>query len=85
VQALWSIDTASGDYPAVEGLISGTLMATRLGGPALSLNPHWVDDIVTGMLTARGLAPVATDFHERVVDLAERARGSINARLGVSR
>jgi CobQ-like glutamine amidotransferase family enzyme len=85
VQALWSIDTASGDYPAAEGLISGTLMATRLGGPALSLNPHWVDDIVTGMLTARGLAPVATDFHERVVDLAERARGSINARLGVSR
>jgi hypothetical protein len=44
-----------------------------------------VDDIVTGMLTARGLAPVATDFHERVVDLAERARGSINTRLGVSR
>jgi CobQ-like glutamine amidotransferase family enzyme len=85
VQALWSIDTASGDYPAAEGLISGTLMATRLGGPALSLNPHWVDDIVTGMLTARGLAPVATDFHERVVDLAERARSSINARLGVSR
>jgi CobQ-like glutamine amidotransferase family enzyme len=85
VQALWNIDKASGDYPVAEGLISGTLMATRLGGPALSLNPHWVDDIVAGMLTVRGLAPVATDFHERVVDLAERARGSINDRLGVSR
>jgi CobQ-like glutamine amidotransferase family enzyme len=85
VQSLWSIDTAAGDYPVAEGLISGTLMATRLGGPALALNPHWVDDIVTGMLAARGLAPVASDFHERVVGLAERARGSIIGRLGVSR
>jgi lipid II isoglutaminyl synthase (glutamine-hydrolysing) len=85
VQELWSIDSAAGDYPVAEGLISGTLMATRLGGPALALNPHWVDDIVTGMLVARGLAPVASDFHERVAGLAERARGSINGRLGVSR
>lgn len=85
VQALWSIDAVAGEYPVAEGLISGTLMATRLGGPALSLNPHWVDDIVSGMLAARRLAPVTTDFHERVAGLAERARGSINARLGVSR
>lgn len=85
VQALWTIDAVAGEYPVAEGLISGTLMATRLGGPALSLNPHWVDDIVTGMLAARGLAPVVTDFHERVVGLAQRARRSIDARLGVSR
>ncbi len=85
VQALWNIDKAAGEYPVAEGLVAGPLMATRLGGPALSLNPHWVDDIVAGMLTARGLAPLATDFHERVDGLAARARGAINARLGVSR
>jgi CobQ-like glutamine amidotransferase family enzyme len=85
VQALWRIDKAASEYPVAEGLISGTLMATRLGGPALSLNPHWVDDIVEGMLKARGLAPVATDFHERVAELAARARGAIKGRLGVSR
>ena len=85
VGPLWTIDKAAGDYPGAEGLISGSLMATRLGGPALSLNPHWVDDIVAGMLAARGLEPVRTDFHDRVGDLAERARGAINARLGVSR
>lgn len=85
VMALWDIDKAAGEYPVAEGLIAGTLMATRLGGPALSLNPHWVDDIVTGMLTARGLAPVATDFHERVGELAASARRAINGRLGVSR
>lgn len=85
VQALWTIEKAAGQYPVAEGLVAGTLMATRLGGPALSLNPHWVDDIVAGMLTARGLAPVATDFHERVGELAASARGAINNRLGVSR
>lgn len=85
VQALWSIDKASREHSVAEGLISGTLMATRLGGPALSLNPHWVNDIVGGMLAARGLAPEATDFHERVAELATRARGAITGRLGVSR
>lgn len=85
VRALWTIDKAAGEYPVAEGLISGTLMATRLGGPALALNPHWVDDIVSGMLAARGLSPVATDFQDRVVGLAERARSAINVRLGVNR
>jgi CobQ-like glutamine amidotransferase family enzyme len=85
VQALWNIDNASSQYPAAEGLVSGALMATRLGGPALSLNPHWCDDIVTGMLSARGLSVKPTDFHQRVESLASSARGAIDERLGVRR
>lgn len=82
VSSLWTIDAASGDYPASEGLVSTRLMATRLGGPALALNPHWCDDLVAEMLSARGLAPVQTEFHARVAHAADRARSLISQRLG---
>lgn len=85
VASLWTIEVGGGDAPRAEGLVSGTLRATRLGGPALALNPHWCDDIVAEILMARDLAPVSTDFHARVVDAASQARAHITRRLGASR
>jgi CobQ-like glutamine amidotransferase family enzyme len=85
VSPLWTIEQAAGDYPAAEGLIHENLLATRLGGPALALNPHWRDDIVTGMLASRGLSEKRTDFHHRVDDNAAVARSLIEARLGLVR
>lgn len=85
VVALWSIAAGGGDAPPAEGLVSGVLRGTRLGGPALALNPHWCDDIVHEMLAARGLTSVTTDFNSRVFEAALRARALINRRLGVSR
>jgi CobQ-like glutamine amidotransferase family enzyme len=85
VEPLWSVAAGGGDAPAAEGLRSGGLRATRLGGPALALNPHWCEDIVAEMLSARGLAPVATEFHSRVTEAASQARAHITRRLGVSR
>lgn len=84
VSALWTIESVVKDYPVAEGILSGALRGTRLGGPALALNPHWSDDIVQEMLHARGLEPIATDFHSRVSDAAAQARAQISRRLGVS-
>lgn len=81
VAALWTIESAAGEYPAAEGLRSGTLLGTRLGGPALALNPHWCDDIILDMLGARGLEPQETDFHSRVAAAAGFARELIIKRL----
>jgi len=85
VAPLWTIEAGGGDAPRAEGLVSDALRATRLGGPALALNPHWCDDIVAEMLMARGMVPVTTDFHARVVDAASQARAHIIRRLGFSR
>lgn len=85
VESLWTVSAGGGDTAPAEGLRAGVLRATRLGGPALALNPHWCEDIVAEMLSARGLAPVATEFHSRVAEAASQARAHITRRLGVSR
>ena len=84
-ESLWTITAGGGDAPPAEGLRSGDLRATRLGGPALALNPHWCEDIVGDMLAVRGVAPLTTDFHTRVAEAASQARAHITRRLGVSR
>ena len=73
---------------ANEGIVSGHLFGTKLGGPALSLNPHLRDDVLDKVLASRGLATVAecstpgfAEFHARVNDVATAARRSILARL----
>lgn len=81
VSWLWTVDAAAAEHPPVEGLHSGPLMATRLGGPALALNPHWGGDIAGAMLHAKGLTPVATDLEHRVVAAAAQARSLIRSRL----
>lgn len=73
---------------AREGVVHGPLFGTKLGGPALSLNPHLRDDVANAILARRGLGQVVdcstpgfTDFHARVNNLAASARGKILARL----
>jgi CobQ-like glutamine amidotransferase family enzyme len=71
-----------------EGIVRGPLFGTRLGGPALSLNPHLRDDVIDAILGRRGLDSVAdcqtpgfAEFHARVDQLAATARAKILARL----
>jgi CobQ-like glutamine amidotransferase family enzyme len=81
VSPLMTVTSAAGDYPAAEGLVGPNMMATRLGGPALALNPHWLDDIVEGLLRTRGARYQPDDFQHRVVRAADQARAKIEARL----
>jgi len=81
VEPLMTVHSASADYPAAEGLVGPSMMATKLGGPALALNPHWLEDIVRGLLQARGLSYSPQDFQSRVNHAAEQARMAIEARL----
>jgi CobQ-like glutamine amidotransferase family enzyme len=81
VSHLLSVNKAAGDYPAEEGLVGPLMMATRLGGPALALNPHWLDDIVAGILLARGLEYTPGAFRTRVNHAAQQARHAIETRL----
>ena len=71
-----------------EGIVHGSLFGTKLGGPALSLNPHLRDDVIDVALAHRGLGTVADcqaegfrDFHTRVHQLAAKAREKIRHRL----
>lgn len=83
--ALMSVDDAVLGYPRSEGLVGENLFATRLGGPALALNPHWCQDLAQALLEPRGEKLHRTEFHERIGHAATRARSLIDARLGVVR
>jgi len=78
---LWTLENAPEGWPVTEGIRSQHLFATRLGGPALALNPHWAMDIATDVLASRGLAPESGDFHRRVEEAASQARQKITSRL----
>ena len=81
VGALGTIELSAGEYPSEEGVLAEGMMATRVGGPALALNPHWCDDIVSDLLATRGQSFVPSEFHDRVTLAAERARALIVGRL----
>lgn len=81
VSALGRIELSAGNYPPDEGLIGERVMATRVGGPALALNPHWCNDIVSDLVASRGLTFAPTAFHDRVRLAAENARALIVERL----
>ena len=73
---------------ANEGIVHGHLFGTKLGGPALSLNPHLRDDVIDTICARRGLGSVADcqapgflEFHARVNELAQKARQKILSRL----
>jgi hypothetical protein len=85
VKALMTVEQPESDYPREEGLIAERLLATRLGGPALALNPHWCDDIVQNVLKKRGESRHPAEFHHRVANAAAQARTGIERRLGISR
>jgi len=78
---LGHVTSSAAPHPGPEGILATRAMGTRLGGPALALNPHWLNDLVVGLLTQRGLLPAPTDFHQRIDQVATRARGLIEARL----
>ena len=84
-EPLMMLQGAPEGWPEQEGLRVPHMLATRLGGPALALNPHWVLDIVTDVLASRGLQPQLTDFHTRVESAAARARALIVGRLSSRR
>ena len=71
-------------HPASDGVAGEKLLATRFGGPALALNPHWAQDIAESVVTEVGGEFHRTDFHDRVEHHAARARELIRARLGVT-
>ena len=75
---------APGEYPGSEGLIGERLLATRFGGPALALNPHWANDIAHSVVEHAGGVFQRTAFHDRVDAHAARARDLINSRLRAS-
>jgi|SaaInl1SG_22_DNA_1037389.scaffolds.fasta_scaffold01060_9 CobQ-like glutamine amidotransferase family enzyme len=84
-QALMTLDDAPEGWPTTEGLVAENLFATKVGGPALALNPHWTLDIVSQVLASRGLTAQLGDFHERVGVAARNARALIDGRLSPRR
>ncbi|MBT4909721.1 MAG: hypothetical protein HON64_06560 [Microbacteriaceae bacterium] len=80
-QVLVNLSARAGEFPSEEGIVSPGLFATKIGGPALALNPHWSNDLVTAALATRGLTPEFGEYHDRVESLAQRARAKIVARL----
>jgi len=87
-QPLMTINEQAKPIAPDEGVIHGHLFGTKLGGPAMSLNPHLRDDVIDAVLTRRDLASVAEcqapgfrEFHDRVGKLAATAREKIRLRL----
>ena len=82
VTPLVDITHSAKPWEKQDGLVATGLMATRLGGPALSLNPHWALDIAHEVVATRGQTARPTAFHDRVESLAVSARALIDQRLG---
>lgn len=78
---LVSIRHSAGPWTQTDGVVGPGLMATKLGGPALALNPHLALDIAEKVLASRGLALEPGAFHDRVDSLARSARALIDERL----
>lgn len=81
VVPLMNFASAPDGFPSTDGAVGERLWGTRLGGPALALNPHWTEDIVSGVLAARGLPATPSAFDERVAGVAGKARSLIENRV----
>ncbi|MFM1952961.1 MAG: hypothetical protein RL187_170 [Actinomycetota bacterium] len=81
VVPLMDFTGAPDGFPSTDGAVGERLWGTRLGGPALALNPHWSADIVSGVLASRGLSSAPSEFDERVEDVASKARSLIENRV----
>lgn len=65
-----------------EGLLDGNLMAARLNGPLLPLNPHLADDFLGLMAARSGFSYSQTSQEAKIADaFAEKARIELKARL----
>lgn len=60
-----------------EGVRSGALVGTQIGGPVLPLNPALTDDLLSLVAKRRGFEYASTDAHATLDHYAERARGVI--------
>ncbi|HRN29158.1 MAG TPA: cobyric acid synthase [Terrimesophilobacter sp.] len=60
-----------------EGVRSGSLVGTQIGGPVLPLNPVLTDELLTAMASRRGMVYAATEAHATLDHYAEGARGVI--------
>src|SRR5690606_15035822 len=84
----WELDSADDAFGTLvigggngdgstEGVISGSVIGTQVGGPLLPLNPHLTDSILRRSLERRGVE-YAQDESHRVLDAyAEKARAVI--------
>jgi len=83
----WELDSADdafgrlviggGNGDGTEGVISGSVLGTQVGGPLLPLNPHLTDAIIRRALERRGIAYAPSDAHRTLDTYAEKARAVI--------
>ncbi len=65
-----------------EGIFYGNLMAARLNGPLLALNPHLADTFLKLVAARAGFSYEQTSHEAKIVDgYAEKARSELKARL----
>ncbi len=65
-----------------EGVLFGNLMAARLNGPLLPLNPHLADDFLKLVAARSGFTYEQTSQEAKIADgYAEKARSELRARL----
>lgn len=65
-----------------EGLLEGSLMAARLNGPLLALNPHLADQFLSLVAASSGFTYVQASLAAKTADeFAEKARVELRARL----
>ena len=65
-----------------EGLVDGHLMAARLNGPLLALNPHLADQFLSFIAASSGFSYAQESSEARVADdYAEKAREELRSRL----
>lgn len=62
---------------ATEGVSSGSIIGTQVGGPLLPLNPHLTDAIIRRALDRRGIAYTPNESHRALDTYAEKARAVI--------
>lgn len=62
---------------ATEGVFSGSVIGTQVGGPVLPLNPALTDAIIRRALERRGIPYAPIDAHRALDRYAEKARAVI--------
>jgi CobQ-like glutamine amidotransferase family enzyme len=81
VQPLLTVERSTHSWQVTDGLVGRNMMATKLGGPLLSLNPHVALDIIESVAVRRSLETPRSEFLERVESLSSEARRLIVDKL----
>jgi CobQ-like glutamine amidotransferase family enzyme len=76
--AFGSLEVGGGNGDgATEGVSSGSVIGTQVGGPVLPLNPQLTDAIIRQALERQGIAYAPGESHQALDDYAEKARAVI--------